>query len=93
MLKVDSVMHRFWLLGTDVDRHGPVQKDDHGAFRSTTGLITFCGRFLHFPLPLSNLASLSLEDRVIAFDDSDSFEDTCTILQQRIAGISFIDLV
>lgn len=55
MPEVDSVMHRLWSLGADVDRHGPVQKDDHGAFRYATGLVAFGGRLLRFLLPLSNL--------------------------------------
>ena len=74
-------MHRFCFLGTDIDRHGPVQEDDHGAFRSATGLIAFGGRFLHFLTPVKSDGSLYHESwRVIAFDDNDSFGDTCECL-------------
>ena len=95
MLKVDSVMHRFCFLGTDVDRHGPVQKDGHGTFRSATGLIAFGGRFLYFPLPLSNLV-----EAFITNDGESSLstiaifsERHATVLQQQIAGISFIPFI
>lgn len=83
------MMLRFCFLGTHVDRHGPVQKDDHGAFRSTTGPIAFCGRCA---LPLSNLM-----EAFITNDGESSLSTTAilserhaTVLQQQIAGISFI---
>lgn len=65
------------LCGTDVDRNEPVQKDGHGAFRSAKRLVAFC----HFPA-LSDLVEfvVSRGYRVITFDDSDSFRETCDCL-------------
>lgn len=38
------------LFGTGVDRHGPVQQDGHGTFRSATRLVAFC----HFLAPVKS---------------------------------------
>lgn len=62
------------LFGTDADRHGPVQEDDHGACRPAIRLITFC----YLPTPVKPGGSRCLQRRrVIAADDRDFFRDMC----------------